>query len=121
MAAAAMRVLLEFNKVTVSVLGVGVNRVFSNPKHFAISPSGPVDFPGSQDFLNRYRASSGLSQINTDVVLYAYAAAQILAQAVGDTKTIDSEQLAKYIHGSEFETVVNPVQFDANGERTETR
>src|SRR5262249_48924316 len=40
MAPAAMRVLLEFNRVTISILGVEVNRIFSNAKHFAMEPTG---------------------------------------------------------------------------------
>jgi branched-chain amino acid transport system substrate-binding protein len=41
MAAAAMRVLMEFNRVTISILGIGVNRIFSYWRYFAMAPVGP--------------------------------------------------------------------------------
>lgn len=264
MAAAAMRILLEFNKVTISVLGFGVNRVFSNPKHFAMAPTGAdgerafansifelaksrtltartvaivasdsefenifaeaarsvasafglqivydkryskhtsnftsamrelqnanadvvflaptsgetaellreinelgltakliggvipglkdiglkaqlgplfnglvtvenfppalaLNFPESSELLSRYRdtlGSSASDSIDTDVVLYAYAAGQVLAQAAEGVKTINSDKLADYIHAHKFETVVGSVQFDADGDWIEAR
>jgi branched-chain amino acid transport system substrate-binding protein len=40
-AAAAMRTVLEFNKVMISVLSVNVNRIFDYWRYFSISPLGP--------------------------------------------------------------------------------
>jgi branched-chain amino acid transport system substrate-binding protein len=39
-ASAAMRVIMEFNKATVSILAVGVNRIFSYRRYFAMAPAG---------------------------------------------------------------------------------
>ena len=39
-AAAAMRVLMNFNKLTIGILGVGVNRVFSYWRYFTMAPFG---------------------------------------------------------------------------------
>jgi branched-chain amino acid transport system substrate-binding protein len=41
MAAAAMPVIIEHNKVTVTILAVGVNRHFNYPKYFVMQPLGP--------------------------------------------------------------------------------
>src|SRR5262249_50812826 len=42
--AAAMRVLMNFNKATVGILGVGVNRMFSYRRYFAVAPPGAEGF-----------------------------------------------------------------------------
>jgi branched-chain amino acid transport system substrate-binding protein len=41
MAAAAMPIIIENKKVTVSILAIGVNRHFSYPKYFSMVPVGP--------------------------------------------------------------------------------
>ena len=39
-AAAAMRVVMNFNKLTIGILGIGVNRIFSYWRYFSMAPFG---------------------------------------------------------------------------------
>jgi branched-chain amino acid transport system substrate-binding protein len=39
-AAAAMRMIMEFNRATISILAFGVNRIFSYRRYFALAPAG---------------------------------------------------------------------------------
>src|SRR4029453_12158858 len=52
---------------------------------------------------------------------YAYAAGQILAQAVTTTKSLDDDKLADYIRKTRFDTVIGPIEFGADGEWTTPR
>ena len=52
---------------------------------------------------------------------YAYAAGQILAQAVSETKSFDDETLAAFIRKTTFDTVIGPIAFGADGEWTKPR
>ena len=47
---------------------------------------------------------------------FGYAAGQVLAQAVKDTNSLDPDQLAAYMHGHRFATVVGEIAYDENGE-----
>ena len=52
---------------------------------------------------------------------YAYAAGQILAEAVTETKSLDDDKLADYIRKSTFETVIGPIAFGPQGEWKDPR
>jgi branched-chain amino acid transport system substrate-binding protein len=52
---------------------------------------------------------------------YAYAAGQILARAVSETKSFDDETLAGFIRKTKFDTVIGPIEFGENGEWTTPR
>jgi branched-chain amino acid transport system substrate-binding protein len=82
-------------------------------------PAPTMNFPGIVDFLKTYQARA--PQQGTDPLGYyqppfAYAAMQILEQAVKATGTLDDTKLAEYIHKNEFDTIVGKIRFDAKGE-----
>ena len=77
------------------------------------------DFPGLKDFLAKYRDRAKGQQIDPfgyGFGPFGYAAGQILAQAVTATKSLDHDQIAKYIHATSFTTVAGEVAFGADGE-----
>ncbi len=52
---------------------------------------------------------------------FGYAAGQVLAQAVTETKSLDHDKLAAYIHGHTFKTVAGEIAFGKDGEWSKTR
>ena len=50
-----------------------------------------------------------------------YAAAQVLAQAVEGSKSLDHKALAEYMHSHTFHTVVGDITFGKDGEWTKSR
>ena len=82
-------------------------------------PSRTMSFPGIEDFLKVYQARApqqGTDPLGFYQPPFAYAAMQILEQAVKATSTLDDRKLADYIHNNEFDTIVGKVRFDARGE-----
>ena len=87
-------------------------------------PSPKLQFPGLDDMMKRYQAKAG--ELKTDALGYAfvpmgYAAGQVLAKAVTETKSLDHDKLAAYIHANKFDTVVGTIGFGKDGEWTEAR
>jgi branched-chain amino acid transport system substrate-binding protein len=87
-------------------------------------PSPKLQFPGLDDVMKRYQAKAG--ELKTDPLGYAfvpfgYAAGQVLAQAVTDTKSLDHDKLAAYLHSHSFKTVVGEVAFGKDGEWAKAR
>ena len=54
-------------------------------------------------------------------VPFGYAAGQILAKAVTETKSLDHDKIAKYIHANSFDTVAGQLKFGKDGEWAEPR
>ena len=82
------------------------------------------DFPGLREALAKYRERAKGQQIDPfgyGYVPFGYAAGQILAQAVTATKSLDHEQIAKYIHATSFNTVAGEIAFGKDGEWTKPR
>jgi branched-chain amino acid transport system substrate-binding protein len=82
------------------------------------------DFPGLQDLLAKYRDKAKGQQIDPfgyGIAPFGYAAGQILAQAVTETKGFDHDKIAKYIHATAFKTVAGDIAFGADGEWTQPR
>jgi branched-chain amino acid transport system substrate-binding protein len=82
-------------------------------------PAPTMSFPGIEDFLKTYQARApeqGTDPLGFYQPPFAYAAMQILEQAVKATGTLDDAKLADYIHKNEFDTIVGKVRFDAKGE-----
>jgi branched-chain amino acid transport system substrate-binding protein len=82
-------------------------------------PSPTMSFPGIEDFLKIYQARApqqGTDPLGFYQPPFAYAAMQILEQAVKATGTLDDGKLADYIHKNEFDTIVGKIRFDARGE-----
>ena len=82
-------------------------------------PAPTMNFPGITDFLKIYQARApqqGTDPLGFYQPPFAYAAMQILEQAVKATSTLDDSKLADYIHKNEFDTIVGRIRFDARGE-----
>jgi len=87
-------------------------------------PAPTMKFPGIEEFLKTYQARA--AQAGTDPLgfyqpPFAYAAMQVIEQAVKATGTLDDGKLADYIHKNEFNTIVGNIRFDAKGEWTKAR
>jgi branched-chain amino acid transport system substrate-binding protein len=82
-------------------------------------PSPKLDFPGLKEMLAKYQAkapSLGTDPLGYANVPFAYAAGEVLAKAVADTKSLDHAKLADYIHATSFPTVLGELAFGHNGE-----
>lgn len=82
------------------------------------------NFPGLQQMLTKYRDKAKGQQIDPYGIGFApfgYAAGQILAKAVTETKGLDHDKIAKYIHANKFQTVAGEVSFGKDGEWSEPR
>jgi branched-chain amino acid transport system substrate-binding protein len=87
-------------------------------------PAPTMNFPGIEEFLKTYQARA--AQQGTDPLgfyqpPFAYAAMQVIGQAVKATGTLDDGKLADYIHNNEFNTIVGNIRFDAKGEWAKSR
>lgn len=82
------------------------------------------DYPGLKDVLAKYRVKAAGEKIDPfgyGFVPFAYAAGQVLAEAVTQTKGFDHDKLASYIHGHKFSTVAGEIAYNKNGDWTEPR
>jgi branched-chain amino acid transport system substrate-binding protein len=90
----------------------------------AFVPSPKLQYAGLADLMTRYQAKAG--ELKTDPIGYAfvpfgYAAGQVLAQAVTETKSLDHDKLAAYIHSHTFKTVAGDIAYGKDGEWKDTR
>jgi branched-chain amino acid transport system substrate-binding protein len=86
--------------------------------HFYV-PSPKMSFPGIEDFLKTYQAQAkdaGVDPLGFYQPPFAYAAMQVLEQAVTATRSLDDDVLAKYIHANAFNTIVGEIRFNELGE-----
>jgi branched-chain amino acid transport system substrate-binding protein len=93
-----------------------LNRVVNY--HFFV-PSPKMNFPGIEDFLAKYQAKAndaGVDPLGFYQPPFAYAAMQVLEQAVKATGTLDDDKLAAYIHQNTFNTIVGDIKFNGLGE-----
>jgi branched-chain amino acid transport system substrate-binding protein len=98
-----------------------LNRVVNY--HFFV-PSPKMNFPGIEEFLKKYQArakDSGVDPLGFYQPPFAYAAMQILEQAIKATGTLDDDKLADYIHKNTFKTIVGDVRFNELGEWASAR
>ena len=80
--------------------------------------------PGASDFLQRYNAkatAAGIDPLGFAWGPFAYAAGQALAQAVTETKSLDHDKLAEYLHKASFKTVAGDFSFAKDGEWSKAR
>jgi branched-chain amino acid transport system substrate-binding protein len=81
-------------------------------------------FPAAADFLKRYSAkasAAGIDPLGFAWGPFAYSAGQVLAQAVTETKSLDHNKLAEYMHKAAFKTVAGDFSFAKDGEWTKAR
>jgi branched-chain amino acid transport system substrate-binding protein len=79
---------------------------------------------GSSDFLKRYSAkasAAGIDPLGFAWGPFAYSAGQTLAQAVTETKSLDHDKLADYMHKANFKTVSGDFSFAKDGEWSKAR
>ena len=87
-------------------------------------PAPSFNFAGLRELLDKYRVKATGQQIDPfgyGFAPFGYAAGQILAKAVTETKSLDHETLAAYIHGHSFETVAGTIAYNANGDWAKPR
>jgi branched-chain amino acid transport system substrate-binding protein len=87
-------------------------------------PGPTFNFPGVADVLKRYQEKAKGEKIDPfgyGFVPFGYAAGQVLAQAVAETKSLDHAKLADYIHSHTLHTVVGDIQYDKEGEWAKQR
>ena len=87
-------------------------------------PEPTMKFPGITEFLTKYQpraGAEGADPLGFYLPPFAYAAMQVLGQAVETTKGLDQAKLAEYVHATRFKTVVGDIKFAANGEWAEPR
>ena len=102
-------------------LGPMINGYISNEFYI---PAPSLQFAGTKEMMEAYQKRAGA--IGTDPLgytypPYAYAAGQVLAKAVTETKSLNDDKLADYIRSHSFDTVIGPVSFGANGEWSKPR
>jgi branched-chain amino acid transport system substrate-binding protein len=79
-----------------------------------------MKYDGIDDFLKRYHQKAVEAKVDPlgfYLPPFNYAIGQILEQAVGATKSLDSKTLAKWLHSHEVKTIVGPISWGADGER----
>lgn len=87
-------------------------------------PEPTLDFPGVHEFLAKYQAvaaDAGIDPLGHYLPPWAYAYVQVLGQAVEAVGSLDQTAIGEYIRATEFQTIVGPIKFGANGEWAETR
>src|SRR5262249_11985680 len=105
----------------ITQLSEKLNRVVNY--HFYV-PSPKMNFPGIEDFLKKYQAQAkdaGVDPLGFYQPPFAYAAMQVLEQAIKATNGLNDDKLAQYIHNNEFGTIVGPVRFNELGEWAKAR
>jgi branched-chain amino acid transport system substrate-binding protein len=88
------------------------------------APEPTMKFPGIDEFLQRYQSSAaakGADSLGFYLPPYAYAAMQILGEAVETTKGLDHKAIADYIHKTTFRTIMGNISFGPDGEWTKSR
>jgi branched-chain amino acid transport system substrate-binding protein len=86
--------------------------------HFYV-PSEKMRFPGIEEFLAKFQTQAkdaGVDPLGFYQPPFAYAAMQVLEQAVKATGTLDDDKLAAYIHAHAFQTIVGEIKFNELGE-----
>ena len=98
-----------------------LNRVVNY--HFFV-PSAKMQFPGIEDFLKKYQAQAkdaGVDPLGFYQPPFAYAAMQVLEQAIRATGSVNDDRLAEHIHKNAFNTIVGEIRFNELGEWANAR
>jgi branched-chain amino acid transport system substrate-binding protein len=89
---------------------------------FVIAPT--FKFPGLSEVMAKYHAKApglGTDPLGHAYVPFGYAAGQILARAIEETKSLDDEKIAAYIRANTFQTVAGEISFGPDGEWSKPR
>jgi branched-chain amino acid transport system substrate-binding protein len=85
----------------------------------AYVPASTMNFPGVEQFLDRYTARArkeGVDVLGHLLAPYAYAEMQMIEQSLKAVGSIDQKKLAEYAHQTEFSTIVGKIKFGPLGE-----
>jgi len=102
-------------------LGPAINGYISNEFYI---PAPSLQFEGTQRMMAEYQKRApglGIDPLGYTYPPYAYAAGQILAEAVTQTQSLDDDKLADYLRKTDFKTVIGPIKFGEQGEWTTPR
>jgi branched-chain amino acid transport system substrate-binding protein len=80
-----------------------------------------LNYPGTAEMMRKYQAKApglGIDPLGYGFAPFAYTAGQLLAKAVEETRSLDHDKLAAYLHSHTVDTVVGPLAFGADGEWT---
>jgi branched-chain amino acid transport system substrate-binding protein len=102
-------------------LGPLINGYVSNEFYI---PAPSLQFTGTKAMMDEYQKRApglGLDPLGYTYPPYAYAAGQILARAVTETKSFKDDVLADFIRKTSFDTVIGPIAFGPDGEWTRPR
>jgi branched-chain amino acid transport system substrate-binding protein len=105
----------------ITQLSEKLNRVVNY--HFFV-PSPKMNFPGIDEFLKKYQSQAkeaGVDPLGFYQPPFAYAAMQVLEQAIKATNSLNDDKLAQYIHNNEFGTIVGSIRFNELGEWAKPR
>lgn len=83
------------------------------------APGERMKFPGIESFLKTYQErakTEGADPLGYYQPPFAYAAMQVLEQAIKATQSLDDGKLAEYIHKATFTTIAGEIKFDERGE-----
>jgi branched-chain amino acid transport system substrate-binding protein len=106
---------------TKSQFGPALNGIVTNDNYV---PEPTMKFPGVEEFLKHYQErapAAGVDPLGYFLAPFAYAAMQILAQAVTAVGAVDQAKLATHMHQARFATIVGEVKFGPFGEWEESR
>ncbi len=88
------------------------------------APERTMKFPGVEEFIRRYQErapAAGVDPLGYYLPPFAYAALQVLGEAVTKTNGLDQQAIAEYIHKNKISTVVGDIEFGPNGDWHEPR
>jgi branched-chain amino acid transport system substrate-binding protein len=105
----------------ITQLSEKLNRVVNY--HFFV-PSQKMNFPGIEDFLKKYQSQAkdaGVDPLGFYQPPFAYAAMQVLEQAIKATGGLNDDKLAEHIHKTAFSTIVGEIKFNELGEWANAR
>jgi branched-chain amino acid transport system substrate-binding protein len=89
-----------------------------------MTPAAAAKIPSAPDFLKRYTAkasAAGIDPLGFAWGPFAYAVGETLAKAVTETKSLDHDTLAAYMHKAKFDTVAGSFAFGKDGEWSQSR
>lgn len=111
---------LSFTNTKVQ-FGAALNGIVTNDNYV---PEPTMKFPGIEEFLATYQErapGAGVDPLGYFLAPFAYAAMQVLAQAVTAVGGLDQERLASHMHQARFRTIVGEVKFGPLGEWEKSR
>ncbi len=84
----------------------------SEGSYLTFSPD-PANITSAKNFLSSYRAAYGEAGPYS---IYAYDAANILLQAIAETRGIDGEKISRAIHNMKHSGALGEIQWDVKGD-----